>query len=366
MIWLGLILLGFAFVRLLVSLANCITRLSLPKVSKTVDEVLVSILIPARNEEENIGTLLSDIQKISYRNYEVIVYDDSSTDRTAEIVGEYCLKDSRVKLISGRDLEQGWLGKSYACHQLSFIACGEYYLYLDADVRVNGNLIEKSIYHIRKYNLGLLSIFPRQIMDSVGELISVPIMNRILLALLPLVLVRVSPWVSFSAANGQFMFFDASIYKKTQPHKECKSFKAEDIAICNYYKKKKIRVSTLLGDKEIQCRMYKSFKEAVNGFSKNVFAFFGNSLPVTLFYALYTTLAPFTLFYIFGLWAFLMYLAATIVMQLFISLASRQNGFLNIVLLPVQQFVFLWIVFSAISKSITKTLEWKGRNITEL
>lgn len=366
MIWLGYIIIGFTFVRLLVSLANCIARLSLPKTSKTGDEALVSILIPARDEQENIGTLLSDIKKISYRNYEVIVYDDLSTDRTATIVNEYCLNDSRIKLISGTPLEQGWLGKNYACYQLSSIARGEYYLYLDADVRVNGNLIEKSIYYTQKYNLGLLSIFPRQIMDTVGELVSVPIMNRILLSLLPLTLVRVSPWTSFSAANGQFMFFDASIYKKTQPHKQCKSFKAEDIAICRYYKKEKIKVSTLLGDKDIQCRMYNSFKEAVNGFSKNVFAFLGNSVSATILYALYTTFAPFALLYIFGLWALLPYLAAIMLMQVFISLASRQNISFNILLLPLQQFVFLWIVFSAISKSISRSLEWKGRNITEL
>lgn len=366
MIWLGYIIICFAFFRLLVSLANCITHISLPKVSKTGDQPLVSILIPARDEQENIGALLADIKNLSYRNCEVIVYDDFSTDRTAEIVSQYCLKDDRIKLISGEPLQQGWLGKSFACYQLSLIACGEYYLYLDADVRVNGRLIEKSIDYTRKYNLGLLSIFPRQIMDTWGELVSVPIMNRILLALLPLVLVRVSPWRSFSAANGQFMLFNAAIYNKAQPHRECKSFKAEDIAICRYYKKEKIKVSTLLGDNSIQCRMYKSLEEAVNGFSKNIFAFFGNSIPSTLFYLLYTTFSPLVLLCIFGLWALLAYMAAIIVMQVCVSLASRQNVFLNIVLLPAQQFISIWIVFSAISKSITRSMEWKGRNITEL
>lgn len=364
MIWLGYIIIYFAVVRLLVALVNCITRTSLPRASGRCDEPLVSILIPARNEQQNIGTLLSDIKKLSYRNCEVIVYDDCSTDRTAEIVNEYRLMDSRIKLISGTPLPQGWLGKSFACHQLSLIARGEYYLYLDADVRVNGNLIERSINYTRKYNLGLLSIFPRQIMDSAGERMSVPIMNRILLSLLPLALVRTSPWTSFTAANGQFIFFDADIYKKSQPHSKCKSFKAEDIAICRYYKKQRIKVSTLLGDCDIQCRMYKSLPEAINGFSKNIFSFFGNSISVTMLYALYTTLAPFVLLLIFGLWALMAYMAAIVVMQIFISVASRQHIFLNIVLLPLQQFVFLRIVFVAISKSLTGSLEWKGRNIT--
>lgn len=366
MIWLGYIIICFAFVRLLVSLVNFATGTSLPRVSETGDEALVSILIPARDEQENIVTLLSDIKKQSYRNCEVIVYDDCSTDRTAEIVNECRLKDSRIRLISGSPLQRGWLGKSFACYQLSLIARGEYYIYLDADVRVSGNLIEKSIDYTRRHNVGLLSIFPRQIMDTVGEQISVPIMNRILLTLLPLVLVRISTWRSFSAANGQFMLFDADIYNKTQPHMECKSFKAEDIAICRYYKKRRIKVSTLLGDNGIRCRMYKSLNEAVRGFSKNIFAFFGNSIPTTLLYTLYTTLAPFAVLCIFGLWELLAYMAVITLMQVFVSLASRQNVLLNIMLLPLQQFVLLRIVFSAISKSITKSLEWKGRNLTEL
>lgn len=366
MIWVGYIILYFAVVRLLVALTNCITRTSLPRVFAAPDKALVSILIPARNEQQNIGNLLSDIKKLSYRNCEVIVYDDSSTDRTSEIVNEYRLQDFRIELISGTPLPQGWLGKSYACYQLSLIARGEYYLYLDADVRVSGDLIERSIDYTRKYRLGLLSIFPRQIMDSVGERISVPIMNRILLALLPLVLIRVSPWRSFSAANGQFMFFDARVYKETQPHSKCKAFKAEDIAICRYYKKESINVSTLLGDCDIQCRMYRSLAEAVDGFSKNIFSFFGNSMTATLLYALYTTFAPLLLLCIFGLWALEAYLTAIVVMQLFISLASRQNPLLNIILLPLQQYVFLWIIFSAISKNRTRSLEWKGRNITDL
>lgn len=366
MIYLGYTIIYFAFVRLLVSLTNCITHLSLPKALKMGDEALVSILIPTRNEQDNIGTLLSDIKNLSYHNYEVIVYDDLSTDITAEIVSGYCMNDSRIKLISGKPLEHGWLGKNYACHQLSLIAQGKYYLYLDADVRVCGNLIERSICYTQKYKLGLLSIFPRQIMNTLGELTSVPIMNHILLSLLPLRLVQASPWTSLSAANGQFMFFDATIYTKTKPHKKCKSFKAEDIAICRYYKNEKIKVSTLLGDKGIQCRMYKSLKKAVDGFSKNIFAFFGNNIFATLLYALYTTFAPFAILYIFELWTLLWYLASIIIIQASVSLASRQNIFLNIILLPLQQFVFIWIVFSAISKSTTKSLEWKGRNITEI
>lgn len=366
MIYLGYIIICLTLVRLLVSLVNWIVCLSLPDGSPVGDEPLVSILIPARDEQENIGTLLEDIIHLPYRNFEVIVYDDLSTDRTSEIVNEYSLRDHRIRLISGTTLEQGWLGKAYACYQLSLVARGEFYLYLDADVRVSGNIIARTIHHIRKYNLGLLSIFPRQIMDSLGEWISVPIMNRILLALLPLVLVRVSTWRSFAAANGQFMFFDATIYKKIQPHRQCKSFKAEDIAICRYYKKRKIKVSTLLGDRSIECRMYKSLKEAVNGFSKNIFAFFGNSLPVTLLYALYTTLAPLVLLSIWGLWVSLFYLMALYLMQLFISLASRQNLLFNIMLLPLQHLVFLWIVISAISKRASGSLNWKGRNITDL
>ncbi|MHB1253047.1 MAG: glycosyltransferase family 2 protein, partial [Candidatus Humimicrobiaceae bacterium] len=94
---------------------------------------LVSVLIPARNEEKNIRRILNSMIKQDYPNLEILVLDDGSTDETSQIVEKFAEKDSRVRLIKGGPLPKGWKGKCYACHQLSKVAKGEYFVFTDAD-----------------------------------------------------------------------------------------------------------------------------------------------------------------------------------------------------------------------------------------
>jgi len=134
MVYIAYIILVFTVIQLLVALANLCFETNLPK-TDYVPDVLVSVLIPARNEEENIGTLLDDLINQEYRNIEVVVFNDQSEDRTAEIVTEYTIRDKRISLLNSGGLPEGWLGKNFACHSLSGKAHGKYMLFLDADVR---------------------------------------------------------------------------------------------------------------------------------------------------------------------------------------------------------------------------------------
>ncbi len=146
---------------------------------------LVSILIPARNEENNIGRLLDDLQELKYNNFEILVYDDDSTDQTRSVIMDKSLLDKRIRYIQGKVLLPGWLGKNHACHQLAKAAKGDYLLFLDADVSVIPRLFTDSIAFMEKQDLDLLSLFPVQKMKTLGEWLTVPLMNRILLGNLP-------------------------------------------------------------------------------------------------------------------------------------------------------------------------------------
>ena len=188
-------------------------------------------------------------------------------------------------------------------------------------------------------------------------------MNWILLSLLPLPLVRLSRWSSFSAANGQFMLFSAYEYKKLLPHKKFRSSRAEDIEICRYYKKERLKVATLTAGKTVQCKMYENADEAINGFSKNVFFFFGNSVTATILFALITTITPLWIFIFNGTIAGVISLAAIAAIRIMISVASYMNPAENLFLLPIQHFMFLKIVYRALQKRYNKELVWKGRNI---
>lgn len=363
MIYIGWFLLLFGALRLLVALVNWATQPYLPGKPDLKKKPFVSILVPARNEENNIGKLLSDLSTFDYDSVEIIVLDDNSTDNTALIISNQIDKNPKIRIIKGKGLENGWLGKNFACHQLALAAKGELLLFLDADVRVENGLLEQSIAYLQKQKIKLLSIFPKQLMPTKDTRLAVPLMNWILLSLLPLIMVRISGWKSFSAANGQFMFFDAQTYRQLLPHQTFKDNKVEDIAILRYFKKKKIKVATLLGNEKIQCIMYHTLEEAINGFSKNIFQFFGGSMIISILFATITTLAPFYLLAFNGLTECLTYLAAIILIRIFVSLASKQSVWANIFLTTTQQITFLRIIQCAIINQRNKTLLWKDRNI---
>ncbi len=358
MAYISSLFLGIQFVNVLL---NLIFRQKI-KFSNTENIELLSVLIPARNEETNISFLLSDLHKSKNKNIEIIVLDDDSTDNTANVVQDFAKCDRRIVLIQSDSLPDGWLGKNYACYQLAQKARGKYLLFLDADVRIDESIVADVVSYAKKFQLKLLSVFPIQIQKRIGEKISVPVMNYILLTLLPLIFVRISPFKSHVAANGQFMLFDAETYKKTQPHLLFKNSAVEDIKISQYYKNEKHKIACITGEKRIQCRMYKTYKEAVNGFSKNVFMFFGNK-PILGF--LFWTFSAFSFIPIlFALPQYLIYYFATLVIILLLySLISSQNIACNILLFPLHLFFLITILGNAIVMKKYKKLEWKKRKI---
>lgn len=361
MIYLAYISICFLGMQFLNVILNLVFKQRI-KNSRAENKELISVLIPARNEETNISSLLSDIHKSKNKNFEIIVFDDESADNTAKVVLDFAKQDKRIVLIQSDGLPEGWLGKNYACYQLAQKAQGKYLLFLDADVRIEANVINDAVSYLKRFNLKLLSIFPIQIQKTFGEKISIPVMNYILLTLLPLVFVRISPFKSHAAANGQFMLFDAKTYKKVQPHLLFKNSAVEDIKIARYLKKVKLKIACITGEKRIKCRMYKTYKEAVKGFSKNVFMFFGN-LPLLafLFWA-------FSAFGFIPVWLalpqFLTYYFAVLVSVLLLySLVGRQNSVINFLFFPFHLLFLITILGKAIEVKKHKKLEWKERNI---
>ncbi len=365
MIYICYFLITLLLIRCLVALVNYLSFSYLPKRKMLEDEPSVSILIPARNEEGNIGNLLGQLASFEYNKLEIIVCNDHSTDKTESIIKEWAKTKPNIKLINGKELPKGWLGKNYACHQLAQAATGDIMLFLDADVSVRKDLLNRSINHLKKYNLHLLSIFPKQLFKSAGEKVSVPLMNWILLSLLPLPLIRKSKNDAFSAANGQFMMFKAETYRKLWPHEQCKAHMVEDIAIIRLLKKQGFTSDTRLGDDDITCRMYAGLEDAVEGFTKNIFQFFGNSIVVTVLFGVLTTFAPFLVFFYMGLWWLSIYVAGVISIRFFVTLASQQSIFQNLLLALPQHLVFLLIIIKGLINNKQKRLIWKGRNILQ-
>lgn len=353
----------FAFIRFLVAFFNYITQPYLKEYPLNKARQ-VSVLIPARNEERNIRKLLIDLQGQTYKNIEVIVFNDLSTDSTRQIVEDFVKSDNRFVLINGETLPEGWLGKNHACHQIAKHARGDYFLFLDADVRVNARFIELTLAFMQKKRLNLLSFFPYQVSGSFGESITVPVMQWILLSLLPLRLVQWTRKVSLAAANGQMMMFDAETYSKYNFHEIFRSNPVEDILIARRVKRLRLRMATLLGlPSDIRCRMYSSATEAINGFSKNVCEFFGGNRAVMFGFTAVTTLSPLLALLFLPFPLIFVYFFSVLMARIMIAELSKQNVFKAVMLSPLQQIAFLLMVIKWERNRKKGTLIWKGRKI---
>ena len=360
--YIACITLAFALLQLLVAWVNLLFQERLPA-RDVVPLPTLSLLIPARDEEMNIGRLLGDLTTINDRILEIIVCDDQSSDRTVELVEESAAHDSRIRLIRGDRLPDGWSGKNHTCHCLAEEATGDYHLFLDADVRVEEGVIDRSLQYMQRRRCDLMSIFPTQEMYTLGEKITVPNMQIILLTLLPLPLVRLLAFPSLSAANGQFMLFQRDTYRELEPHRQFRKSRAEDIEIARYLKQLRRRVSCLTGVNGIRCRMYHSLSEAVEGFSKNVTYFFGNSSEAAILYWLVTTLG-FIIFLIAGRWEWLLFwIAATLLSRTAATLTAGMKTSDNLLFFLPQQLMLGAFILRSLINRRKKTFIWKGRNI---
>ncbi|MFC5285158.1 glycosyltransferase [Pedobacter alpinus] len=362
MLYFFYIIFFFLILRFTVTLFNFISN---PKLTRSPVNFtdLVSILIPARNEEENILNLLQSIKNQNYKNIEVFILDDQSDDDTFKLCSQFCEKETNFTVLRGEDLPKDWLGKNYACHQLAAKANGKYLLFLDADEEIKDGLIHNALYRMQIGKLSLLSLFTNQITVTVGEKAVVPLMHFLLLNLLPLRLVRLSPMPAFAAASGQFMLFNAAHYHKHQWHKLVKNKVVEDVEIMKTIKLEKLNGEALLANGYIYCRMYKNYKESVNGFSKNILAGFGNSAIGLIFYIILVVLGPIFILFFLNLQLFYFALTLIIFSRVMISLLAGQNVLTNLLYHLFQMFNLLLLAVVSIKKSFNKSISWKGRTI---
>ncbi len=323
---------------------------------------LISVLIPARNEEGNISNCLQSVIEQSYPNLEILVLDDNSEDNTYREAAAFSERDSRIKIFKGETLPEGFTGKNWACHQLSQSASGEYLLFIDADVILGKDSVLSAFNEIKRLNLGLLSVFPTQKINSAGEWLIVPLMNWLLLTFLPLYFIYSKKSHLLAAANGQFMFFGRSAYESTGGHLSLKSCITEDIVFARLLKQNNVAVKTYLGGELIFCRMYSGFETSFEGFTKNFFP--GSGLGPFIFLILTTLLTfcftvPILLVFISKIFIFPFMLI--ILQRILISIKSRQHILINLLFHTLQIIMLLILGINSVIVSKKKKRQWKGR-----
>jgi chlorobactene glucosyltransferase len=240
---------------------------------------LVSILIPARNEETNIRACLETLQRQDYPNFEILVLDDNSEDKTSAIVNEMASADSRIKLIAGEPLTDDWAGKPFACYQLARKAKGDWLLFLDADTTHAPHMLRSTLALAQEQKISMLSGFNHQIADSFPQKVVMPVIYFIMLGWVPLWLLHRSKKPVPSAAIGQFLLFPRDFYWRMGGHQVVKNRIVEDIWLGVEVARHGGRHIAVDLSSVVSCHMYRNTREIWDGLGKSIYAVIAASPP---------------------------------------------------------------------------------------
>lgn len=237
--------------------------------SGAADLPQVSILIPTRNEERGLAATLIATLRSERVDLEVVVLDDHSTDRTAEIVREFAALDRRVRLEQAPPLPAGWCGKQHACHVLASRARYDTWLFLDADVRLEPLGVASALQFLRESGAALVSGVPRQETVTVLERLLLPLIHFVLLGFLPLDRMRQSTHPAYGAGCGQLFLTTRAAYEQAGGHAAIRESLHDGVRLPRAYRAAGLKTDLFDATPAAVCRMYRANGEVWRGLAKN-------------------------------------------------------------------------------------------------
>lgn len=284
-------------------------------------EVPVTVLLPLRDEAHRVaGCLRALLAQRGVARLSIVVLDDCSTDDTAEVVAAVTAGDPRVRLVRGAPPPPGWLGKPHACHQLAEQAdagptgtahtgaghAGAEHagagsgrrgpadaapdtavdagpdtavlVFVDADVTLAPHAVAAAVALLHEAHADLLSPYPRIIVGGVGERLVQPLLQWSWLTFLPLRAVERSPRPSLAAAGGQLLVVSREGYRRAGGHAAVRDRVLEDVELARAVKRAGGRVVLADGSRIAECRMYGSWPQVRDGYTKSLWASAGSPL----------------------------------------------------------------------------------------
>ena len=232
---------------------------------------VVSIIAAARNEEKNIEEALRSLLNQDYKNFEVIMVNDRSTDGTKDILSRVCQSYSHLKTIHIEELPTGWLGKNYALHQGAQRATGEYLLFTDADVVMDKSALSKAMKYMLDKELSHLAIAPEIEVEGV-------FLNMMVGTFFYLFFLGTRPWKAKDTKSkafmgiGAFNLLEVQAYRTIGGHKAIAMRPDDDMRLGKLVKKNGYKQNVLFGEGMLRVEWYSSVREMIIGLSKNFFA----------------------------------------------------------------------------------------------
>lgn len=326
----------------------------------------VSVLVPARDEAHRIApTIRSIIAQQRLIDLEVLVLDDGSTDGTADVVGEAAAGDPRVRILRGEPLADGWLGKPHACQQLADAATGSVLCFVDADVTLDPYALAAAVRLLRSASLDVISPYPRQEADGAGPRLVQPLIEWSWLTTLPLGVAERSPRPTLAAATGQFFVVDRGAYDRADGHRSVADDVLDDVALLRQVRATGGRGVPVDGSRHATCRMYETWDELYDGYTKSLWRAFGGRAGAL------ATVAGLVVIYVLPPVAALtgsrvgaVGYAAGVAGRVLVARATGQPVLPDAAAHPVSIATLAWLTAASWRRRRRGTLTWKGRSVT--
>jgi glycosyltransferase involved in cell wall biosynthesis len=229
------------------------------------DNPVVSIIVPARNEEISLGACLESLAGQSGIRLEIIVVDDDSTDRTAEIARSF----PGLHVIPAGPLPDNWNGKNNAMAAGAKIAKGKWLLFTDADTVHKAGSLAHAVAEAEQHGASLLSYSPEQEVHGFWEMAVMPVIFAELATTYPPQAVN-DPTSPIAAANGQYLMITREAYKAVGGHPKIAGDLLEDVALARLVKSSGRKIFFRYGGDAVRTRMYRGFAQMKEGWTKNL------------------------------------------------------------------------------------------------
>ncbi len=331
------------------------------------------ILIPARNEEENIGQCLQGVLEQTLPSLQVRVLDDNSEDSTLSQLEQIAALDSRLKTLHGKPLPAGWAGKVWACRQLGEAALQEgadWLLFLDADTRMQPELAALLLGHAIRTQADMVSTFPYQITQGFWEGAALPMLHFLILAFLPVRMVPEKKFPQIAAACGQVELFSAEAYKKINGHDAIPASFHDGLQLARRIKAHGLTLQLCDASPWVQCRMYRGGRQVWQGFTRNAYEGLGGPIALLVMTLLEAGLYlwPFLALCWCGLtgwpvWGWLVLVQVLLILLMRTLQAKRFASPVSVLLHPVSISLLIAVQWASFLRSMRRSpIRWKGRS----
>jgi glycosyltransferase involved in cell wall biosynthesis len=326
----------------------------------TVGDQTAGVLVPLRNEAENIKDLIATLSQ-QVGDFHFYLLDDNSEDLTYELLKQYTAGDSRFRVIKGAPLQEGWIGKTWALQQLFDQSNEEFIVSIDADVRLTPDAIARSVSTLKSTSLDFISPYPRQIALSFGERMIQPLLQWSWLSTVPLRVAEKSSRPSMAIANGQFFVVRRIALEKIGGYKAIKNAVIDDVFLARELIRHGLHGTVINGAPIARCRMYASWSLIKSGYGKSLNKAFGSIVGasfVVLFLFL-TSILPFVLSLFGSFYGWLGYVL--IVFSRMLSAIKTQGRIVDSFLHPISAALLIYLIIH--SFKVRSSITWKGRTV---